>query len=277
MRILTFILLGCIFFLTKNCVIQEKTDHQKGHLIIIGGGKRPPSIMEKFVELSGGPEARIAIIPTASSYYLEVGKEYEQEFLNLGAARAQAFNIRSREEADRDSIIEQLKTYSGYFFGGGDQNRLTEYFLDSKALKLFHDQYQNGVTFGGTSAGAAIMSSIMITGDGNWEIPVRDSVVTRSGFGFVAHAIIDQHFFKRRRFNRLLNTVIQHQTNGIGIDESTALWVKSDDEIEVLGKSVVIVLQSRQADFSEQDSTGLLTARDIELSVYKNNERFRLE
>lgn len=277
MRILTFILLCGLIVLPPDCVSQQKKDHHKGHLIIIGGGKRPPSIMEKFVELSGGSEARIAIIPTASSYYLEVGKEYEQEFLNLGAARAQAFYIRSREEADQDSIIERLKTFSGYFFGGGDQNRLTEYFLESKALQLFHDQYQKGAIFGGTSAGAAIMSSIMITGEGNWEIPMRDSVVARPGFGFISNAIIDQHFFKRRRFNRLLNTVIQHQTNGIGIDESTAIWVKPDDEIEVLGASVVIVLQTSRAGFEEPDSSGLLTTRGIELSVYKKNDRFRLE
>ena len=277
MRIFTFILCGFILLAAGHCSGREKTDHQKGHLIIIGGGKRPQSIMEKFVELSGGPQARIAIIPTASSYFLEVGKEYEQEFLKLGAARAQAFNIHSREEADRDSMVEQLKTYSGYFFGGGDQNRLTEYFLDSKTLQLFHDQYQNGATFGGTSAGAAVMSSVMITGDGNWEVPMKDSVKTTTGFAFMPAVIIDQHFFKRRRFNRLLNVVIENQTNGIGIDESTAIWVKPDDEIEVLGESVVIVLHTRRAGFGEPDSTGLLTARGIELSVYKNNERFRLE
>lgn len=264
------------FILCCTCSCSNQEPSSKGHLVIIGGGNRPLKIMQKFVELCGAQKAKIAIIPTASSFYEESGAKYEQEFQELGAEKATSFNIISKAEADNDSVLQALAEYSGYFFGGGDQNRLMEYFLGSKALKLFHDQYQAGATFGGTSAGAAIMSSIMITGEGNWEVAIRDSVQTSPGFGFIDQVIIDQHFFRRKRFNRLLNAVIQTQSNGIGIDESTALWIKPDNECEVLGQSIIIVLGKKKARFAANDSSNLLTVQGMEISVYKEKDRFRL-
>jgi cyanophycinase len=265
------VVMAVIFMVIAGSVSAAEA---KGNLIIIGGGDRTEQIMQKFVELSGGKQARIAIIPTASEYYEESGREIQKEFLGYGVAAAQVFNIISREQADNDSIARALQNFDGYFFGGGDQSRLTRFFLGSKTIQLFHKQYQAGKTLGGTSAGAAIMSEVMITGDGSWKTMHKDSVVTTPGFGFVSNAIIDQHFVRRLRFNRLLNVVILNNLPGVGIDEATAVWVKPDGAMEVLGESVVMVLKPGLRTNSSNPT--LLTGQGYQLDLYKNGAQFKL-
>ncbi len=272
----SYFFLFFLFFLNTGC--SEKQDSQiiqKGHLIIIGGGKRPAEIMQKFVDLAGKDSAKIAVIPTASSYYLEAGEQYIKEFKDLGAGQVKSFNILSQEIANNDSLINELKKYNAFFFGGGDQNRLTEFMQNSKSLDLIKSNYENGAVVGGTSAGAAVMSSIMITGDGNWNVLKKDSVITSSGFGFVKNCIIDQHFIARRRFNRLLAVCMQNNTNGLGIDESTALWIKPDGYIEIVGESSVLHIDI--SGYSVSDSTiSLLTGRNLILNIFKNGDLFSL-
>jgi len=245
----------------------------KGNLIIIGGGERTEQIMKKFIELCGGNKARIAIIPTASEYYEESGSEISKEFIDYGIVKVQVFNILDVEQANNDSIVSALKNFDGYFFGGGDQSLLTRFFLGSKALRLFHEQYEAGKTLGGTSAGAAIMSKVMITGDGSWKTMHHDSVVTTEGFGLINNAIIDQHFIRRLRFNRLLHVVMINRLPGIGIDESTAVWLKPDDMYEVIGESVVLLLKPGHR---TNPTESLLTGSGYQLELYRTGEQFRL-
>ncbi len=264
------------FIMLSSCNETGDTPEIKGNLLIIGGGKRPERVMQKFVELAGGDTAKIAIIPTASRYFWDGGARLMKEFTELGAAQADTFHIRSKERANAHPTIEQLNHYSGFYFGGGDQRRLAKYFLDTRALELFHEKYKTGAVFGGTSAGAAIMSLIMITGDGTWELPMRDSVATTPGFGFIKEAVIDQHFFTRRRFNRLLNVAIQNRTAGIGIDESTAIWVQQGNQINVMGNSIVIFIDPAQAQWPGNDNSAILSAKNLRLSVFKEGDSFHL-
>ncbi|RQW04506.1 MAG: hypothetical protein EH225_05855, partial [Calditrichaeota bacterium] len=152
----TLVILAIIFL--GGCE-QNSVHTTKGHLIIIGGGSRPEIIMRKFVDLAGGSEARIAIIPMASEYYQEGGKRTEKEFIELGVEEARAFYIPDSLQACSDSTLTALESYTGYFFGGGNQNRLTEIFNGTLAHELFHRRYSEGAVLGGTSAGAAIMSN----------------------------------------------------------------------------------------------------------------------
>ena len=266
--ILTAIFLGCEGN-TNNTV--------KGHLIIIGGGSpRPAAAMQKFVELAGGRQAKIAIIPMASEFYLENGQDYEKEFRESGVKKAKAFYLLDSLSANADSTVDSLKSYTGFYFGGGDQSRLTTIFRNSRSLALFKQRYAEGAVMGGTSAGAAIMSKIMITGEGNWNVLEKDSVETIEGFGFLPTAIIDQHFVQRNRFNRLLSLVIQYRQLGVGIDEKTAIWVKPDGEAEVMGNSLVLVLNPRQAAYPDSIHSNLLTAKNIQLNVYQAGETFQI-
>ncbi|GAB4168530.1 MAG: cyanophycinase [Calditrichia bacterium] len=263
----TFLLLICNLFIFTTLFGQ-------GHLMIIGGGKRPELVMKKFVELAGGSDARIAIIPMASAYYLESGTKYEQEFLKYGAAEAKAFFILDSLMAENDSIADELSTYDAVFFGGGDQNKLTAIFLGTACYRTFLQLYRQGKVLGGTSAGAAIMSRIMITGDGNWETISVDSVKTANGFGFLQNVVVDQHFIKRSRLNRLISVCLQHRISGVGIDESTALLVKPDLTAEILGESSVIVLDLSSGDVS--NTGNLLKGKNIGLHVLTPGHQINL-
>ncbi|MBD3224015.1 MAG: cyanophycinase [Caldithrix sp.] len=273
LNIIVYLLVSMLFF---SCSTNKQSSHYRGHLIIIGGGSRPEAVMQKFIQLAGGEEARIAIIPTASSHYQESGKRCVEEMQNYGVQEARAFHILSQEQANSDSMVNALQNYSGIFFGGGNQNRLTEFINGTRTLQVLHKMYQEGKTLGGTSAGAAVMSSIMITGDGNWSILQKDSVISTPGFGMLKEAIIDQHFIARKRFNRLLNLVIQNKVDGIGIDERTALWVKPDLKVEVMGKSVVIHLDVDRTSCPTETDLSTLRAQNIMLNVYGKGDQFQL-
>lgn len=271
--------LNFIFWLILLIVLSgcnnSSSGKVKGHLIIIGGGSpRPVIAMQKFVELAGGTQARIAIIPMASERYRENGQNYQKEFQALGAKKARAFYILDNQSANSDSTIDSLKSYTGFFFGGGDQNRLLTIFKHTRALQLLQQKYKEGAVMSGTSAGAAIMSKIMITGEGNWSVLKKDSTDFDEGFGFISGAIIDQHFTQRERFNRLLSLVIQHRLMGIGIDERTAIWVKPTGEAEVTGECGVVVLNPQVAVYSPSENW--LSAKNIHLSIYTSGESFKI-
>ena len=247
----------------------------RGHLVIIGGGKIPPAMLAKFVELSGGRDARIAVIPMASEEWKKAGKDYEKRFTEAGAAAATSFAIRHPASANDDRLVAELRGCTGFFFGGGDQNRLTRLLLGTKALAAIRERWREGAAVGGTSAGAAVMSRVMITGNGDWTSLRRDMVPTAEGFGFADGVIVDQHFVKRSRFNRLLSLCLQHRLPCLGIDESTALWVKPGGVAEVIGVSTVLVVDPRGAQFPPDGGT-LQGARGLRLDVLRPGDVLNL-
>lgn len=262
-----------IIVLALSIIIPQASaqDEPQGNLIIIGGGSRPDSVMKKIVELAGGDEARIAIIPMASKKFRKAGREYEKDFRKLGAAEATAFYFMTPTDANDQKKLAEMERYTGFFFGGGDQRILTSLFLNTKSLELFHKRYMEGAVIAGTSAGAAIMSSVMITGDGDWDILEKKKVLTAPGLGFIPFVITDQHFVARQRLNRLLAVCIENVLPGFGIDESTALWVKPKWEAEVLGESVIIMVDPRTA-ATEHPESSLHNVRNIILDIYQPGE-----
>jgi cyanophycinase len=213
----------------------------------------------------------------ASEIYYERGANFLEEFKHYGPDTVDVFYIENRSQANSDSVVSRLSQYSGFFFGGGNQNRLTKIFLDTKTLKLFHQKYEEGAVIGGTSAGAAIMSEVMITGGGEWTELKENCVEYTTGFGFLPTAIIDQHFVENNRFNRLLAMVVEHQIPGIGIDRLTAVWVKPGGEMEVMGERVVMVIRPSDSSFPEYFKEGRLTASNLKLDVYEAGQRFRID
>jgi len=259
-------------------------DQPKGHLLIIGGGKRGNAIMEKFVELAGGSQAKVVVFPMASGYPHEVGPEQAQELLALGCGEARVLTI-DRGQADSDSVLALLAGVTGVFFSGGDQSRLTAVLKGTRVEDRLHQLYANGAVIGGTSAGAAVMSEVMITGDERRPVAdstfnqiTADNIVTAAGFGFIKTAIVDQHFVRRRRHNRLISLVLeQPKLLGLGIDEGTALWVKPDQTCEVIGDNAVMVYDATRAR-TLRDSEGYgLRASDLRLHVLRHGARFDLK
>lgn len=232
-----------------------------GTLFIVGGGAQPPELVARFVELAGA-NPRIAVVPMASGSAEEGGRGKAEQFRGLGA-ESFSLNI-TREQADLDSVVRLIESATGIWFNGGDQARLTAVLRGTAALRAMHERYRAGAVIGGTSAGAAIMSDSMITGDqirpgedtvGYYgdEFPriARGTIVIAPGFGFLPSTIVDQHFVRRERHNRLISAVLERPTMlGVGIDESTALRVDPDGRWTVEGASTAIIYDARSAEIT---------------------------
>jgi cyanophycinase len=231
----------------------------RGTLIVMGGGPWHDEVQKRFVELAGGSNGLILVLPMASAS-TDSGRSSVAGWEELGGkARALVVN---REEAMGADTAALFRGVTGIWFGGGDQSRLTAAIAGTPVEAAIRNRYLRGAVVGGTSAGAAVMSRMMITGDERrlgGRRPPKDSsqafitidranVVTAAGFGYIDNAIIDQHFVRRRRHNRLMSLVLEHpQLIGAGIDESTAIEVRPDGTWKVLGESVVVIYDARKA------------------------------
>jgi len=219
-----------------------------GHLVLIGGGDRPPEIMRLFVTLAGGPEAPIVLIPTASEDPA-AGAERAAEFRDeWGCRDVTALEVRSCADASRPDYVAAAARARGVYFLGGDQTRIVNALLGSPLLAAIARAHAAGAALGGTSAGTACMSALMLTGEGNFDVIEADNVELWPGLGFFGGVIVDQHFAARRRQNRLLSVVLEHPDRvGVGVDEATAVWVRPDDSFEVVGQGTVTVIDATGA------------------------------
>jgi cyanophycinase len=206
-----------------------------GKLFICGGGTLPAELYQHFVHLAGGSAARVVVITTASAL---ADSDLIQATLNVwreqGLANLTILHTRSRETADEDQFVKPLTDATGVWFGGGDQNRLIDTYLGTSTEREIRGVLARGGVVGGTSAGAAVMSPVMIRRG-------KPTVEYGPGFGFLPGSVVDQHFLKRDRKQRLLQVLEAHREFlGFGIDEGTALVVE-DGRLHVLGESKVVV------------------------------------
>lgn len=272
-------LISIIFFLLSNfCFAQSK-----GHLVIVGG-VQTQEIVAEFVKLSGGENARIIVIPNAGSNPVHWSEVQVKEFTELGAKSD--YLLFTRETADADSNLKKMDWANAVFFLGGDQSDLTRDMLGTKLLQKVYDIYNNGGVVGGSSAGAAVMSEIMITGN---ELLNKDStsafisiqkgnIETAKGFGFIKSAIIDQHFLKRKRHNRLITLMCEHPNLlGIAIDESTGIVVNPDETFKVIGNNQVLVYDPTEAKNIRIDKRGNLGITEMKMHLLINGDKFDLK
>jgi cyanophycinase len=255
----------------------------RGHLLIIGGGARGDAVLGKLVELAGGPRARIVVFPMASATAEETGRAYVEELLHAGAGAVFSLNV-TREEADSEAAVAKMAGVTGVFFSGGDQARHTRALLGTRLLERIHELFRGGAVVSGTSAGAAVMSRVMITGDEkrpHEESPFdrveADEIVTSEGFSFLPDdVIVDQHFVKRRRNNRLMSVVLEAPGRlGLGVNEGTAIWVRPDGAFDVLGDGPVVVYDAGSAR-TLRNGYGLAAA-DLKVHVLGSGSSFDLK
>jgi cyanophycinase len=232
----------------------------RGYLFIVGGGPQSDAMVQRFVDLAGGKKAKIVVFAMASSDGKASGEEKAEDLRKLGAD-AHAYYI-DHDEANSDSMYGNMKGVTGVWFGGGDQVLLTKALLGTRVEKAIHERYEAGAVVGGTSAGAAVMSNPMLTGEerhpGGVRPPsdttdhymtiARDNTELVPGFGMIKGALIDQHFLRRRRHNRFISAVLDTPAHlGVGIDESTALIVHPDGHWSVMGESAASIYDARHA------------------------------
>lgn len=217
-------------------------------LLVIGGGGRPDDAVKKFVEWSGGEKARLLMITWASGVPEESFETLKKDFSIAPIASIEHAAMRPLDAEKRARFIEQLRSATGVFFSGGDQNRIMDVLADEELLKLIRQKYASGTPFGGTSAGAAAMSDPMMTGEADLKILDGSKVGVRRGLGLVPNVIFDQHFLVRQRHNRLFGLIIKNpKMLGIGIDEDTAVLIEDNRKLTVAGKTQVMFVHSRQS------------------------------
>jgi len=217
-------------------------------LIIVGGGKRPEAAMAKFIEWAGKERAHILIIPWATSEP-EASFEYlKKDLVLFNPKEIELAPIAPITEEKKIKFLNQLKNATGVFFTGGDQVKIMEVLKDESLFQNLKQRYNAGTVFGGTSAGAAIMSSQMITGEGDFTVIDGKKVQTSLGLGLLPNdVIVDQHFIKRQRLNRLFGLILQNREKfGIGIDEDTALVLTDNRYGEVVGARQIMMVNAQK-------------------------------
>ncbi len=217
--------------------------------MIIGGAEdklRRRTILKDFVAASGGPSARIVVIPTASSLGDEVVEVYDALFRRLGAGSVSAVRPESREDAADPGLVACLDVATGVFMTGGNQLKLSAIICGTPVGDAVVRAHQRGAVVGGTSAGASIQSSHMVAFGPGGATPKQRMTQVAAGLGLLRTTVIDQHFDQRNRYGRLLMIVSQSpELLGIGVDEDTCATVTVEDEHEVLrvsGRGAVTIL-----------------------------------
>jgi cyanophycinase len=215
-----------------------------GSLVIVGGSMRDPAIRQRFVELAGGEDAHIVVVPTAGG-----GEEYDNancgvgSWWRMGVASVTCLHTKDPAEADTEEFVEPIKEATAVWFNGGRQWHIADSFLGTLTEKEFWGVLERGGVIGGSSAGATIQGSYLVRGDtsGN-TIMMGDHEV---GFGYLKNTAIDQHVLRRNRQFDLIEVIETHPgLLGIGIDENTAIVVQGD-EFEVIGQSYVLIYDNQ--------------------------------
>ncbi len=217
-------------------------DVPRGFIIPIGGKLLDDSILDRFVALAGGSDARIAIIPTASSAP-DMGTFYERVFVRHEVARAKSLNFERRSDCDDSDWLAWLGEATGIFIAGGNQLKLTSIIGGTQAARLLRLRNAAGVPVAGTSAGAAFLSEHMIAYGDEGDTPHAGMVMMCAGLGLTNKVIVDQHFRERDRLGRLLTALAYNPfALGLGVDEDTAAFIGPDDIVSVQGTGRVTII-----------------------------------
>ncbi|MFY0593029.1 cyanophycinase [Roseivirga sp.] len=235
------LLLSIALIISISLSAQTTTGPEKGHLIIAGGALRDPAVFAKFIELAGGNDAHIVVIPTASG--MEISKNIEDRLISSwkarGAKKVSILHTIDPKEADTKEFADILNNATGVWLPGGRQWRFADSYLNTRVQKNLFALLARGGVIGGSSAGATIQGSYLARGDSKTNtIMVGDH---EEGFGFVKNIAIDQHTLARnRQFDMFEVLDVYPKLLGISLDENTAILVNGN-QFEVIGQSYALI------------------------------------
>lgn len=237
---LVSVVLGGFAIAPAGPVWAQEIGPSNGSLIIVGGAMRDTTIVRRFIDLAGGVDANIVVIPTAGG-----ATDYDQSygglqtFRRLGAHNLTVVHTVDRSEADSEMFVRPIEQATGVWFPGGRQWRLADSYLDTKTEEALWGVLERGGVIGGSSAGATIQGEYLARGDtGGNEVMMGDH---EEGFGFLKGSAIDQHLLRRNRQFDLIEIIdAKPELLGIGIDENTAIVVRGDRFV-VMGQSLVAI------------------------------------
>jgi cyanophycinase len=262
---------------------QKQEVEAKGKLFIIGGGKRPVEMLQTLVKTSGVDSSSYILVLPMSSEEPDTAAFYsKRQFTELGLQNVYSLNFDSIDDMTTERV-DSVRNARLIYISGGDQNRFMRIVKNTPVYDAIHEAYKNGSTIAGTSAGAAVMSKKMITGNelkypeytGEYRTIEANNIEIAEGLGLNDRIIVDQHFVKRMRMNRLIATCIENPTEiCIGIDEATAILVESDSAL-VVGISNVIVLRNNGN--KTKIHNGLLGTNGLQLDVLLPGDKISIK
>ncbi|HLB44913.1 MAG TPA: cyanophycinase [Candidatus Limnocylindrales bacterium] len=234
-----------LFVLLASPASAQEIGPARGALVIVGGGMRDEAIVERFLELAGGRDAPIVVIPTAGG-----GDDYDQywsglrSFKEAGATKLTVVHTNDRQEADSEAFVRPIREARGVWCGGGRQWRLADSYLNTRTHRELEALLERGGVIGGSSAGATIQGSYLARGDTKNNTTMMGD--HEAGLGFIKNVAIDQHLLRRNRQFDLLEVIEAHpDLLGIGIDEDTAIVVQGD-RFEVIGNGYVAIYDAQR-------------------------------
>lgn len=209
-------------------------------------------ILKNIISLTGVTDPTVEVITTASSIPDEVAENYIDAFSKLGCKKIGHLRIRDREDAAKPEYIERLKACDCIMFSGGNQLRLSSIFGGTEFLDILKQRLQDEhFVVGGTSAGAMAMSNTMIYEGSADKAHLKGEVKITTGLGFLQNVIIDSHFDKRGRFNRLAQAVAANPgAIGIGLGEDTGVVVTEGHNLKAIGSGSVVIIDGKNIDYN---------------------------
>ncbi|QHI38143.1 Cyanophycinase [Kordia antarctica] len=269
----------------------------KGTLIPIGGNEDKglsddemdtqdfidEGILSHVVNEAGGIDAKIVVIPTASSIPVEVGENYLEAFQILGCTDVTVLDIRSKKDSRKQSAIDLIKNAQCIMFSGGDQSKITDRIGDTEIHDILVNRYQNeeGFVIAGTSAGAMAMTKEMIAGGSATEAFIKGAVTMYKGLSLIPEVIIDTHFIRRGRFGRQSEAVAKFPNLiGIGLAEDTGMIIKNGNDCTVIGSGMAIVFDGSTLTHNNEKVLKVgtpMTMANLRVHVLSNGDQFDIK
>lgn len=270
-----------VFFLT-SFFLQAQAP--KGKLFIIGGGDRSDDLMKQVLSVADLTKKDfIVVLPMSSEEPDSSFIFFKTQMVKLTSNPIVMLNFNATT-AQNKTLTDSLQKAKLIFISGGDQVRFMNVVHNTPIKTAIQKAYENGSTISGTSAGAAVMSEKMITGNqklqkeysGTFDNIRYDNLETSEGLGLLKTAVIDQHFLKRNRYNRLLSALVEFPAlTGIGIDEGTAIIVRNN-QVEVAGESEVIVVRNPK-EILKAKKNNLISIENLQMSIYTAGQKFNIK
>lgn len=268
-----FLILICFAF-----AITAHAQNAKGNLFIIGGGDRPDALMQQMLNTANLKPTDYIIVLPMSSEAPDAGFEFlTTQLKKMTNHQMRNFNFAKHDVNDK-KWVDSLAGAKLIYILGGDQSRFMKVVIGTPVYMAIHKAYNNGATIAGTSAGAAVMSKHMITGTQLLDTVYKETfnklwdknIEFAEGLGLLQNTIIDQHFLKRNRYNRLVSALAAHpEMTCVGIDESTAIVVHGN-KATVVGESQVIRLANPKG--LKATDKGLLKFNQAEFGVFTQGD-----
>jgi cyanophycinase len=256
---------------------------ERGYIVPIGGAEEKlnnPEILDRFIDICGGPDSRIGIIATASEL-ADTGRNYEKLFRKIGVKHAKVLPFITREDCQTGPDLKYIEKCDGVFMTGGNQLRLSTTLGGTAVARLIRRRNAEGMHVAGTSAGAAFMPEHMIAGGMEGSTPHPDMVTMAPGLGLTNAFIIDQHFRQRDRLGRLLTALAYNPfAVGIGLDEDTAAFIRPGDDFEVVGSGGITVVDPTNLKYSSMDEARRgdpVSLIGVELHILIAGGRFEID